>query len=124
MEFLEREGMVLVATFDCPITGCLYSDAFNEGRITTNDTPLYAFRERGARSAVTGQACQVRQGDTQAVVLRLHGRGPSAEMSRAEVDYHHGGYLGFGTDGRSAAVQLMDGDDTRLHVGQDYGHVS
>ena len=116
MGFLERDGMVLAATYRCPITGCLYSDAFREERITAYNTPLYAFRERGARSAVTGQAYQVRQGDTQAVVLRLHDRAPSAEMSQADRDYYHGGYLGFATNSRSAAVELMDGVDTRLHV--------
>ena len=102
MEFLEGEDMVHVATFGCAITGCSYSDAFNAGRITANVTPLFAFRERGARSAVTGREYRVRQGDTQAVVLRLHDRDPSAGMSGAERDHYHGGYLGFGTHGRSA----------------------
>ena len=102
MEFLEGEDMVHVATFGCAITGCSYSDAFNAGRITANVTPLFAFRERGARSAVTGREYRVRQGDTQAVVLRLHDRDPSAGMSGAERDHYHGGYLRFGTHGRSA----------------------
>ena len=117
MRGLAGEDMGHFATYHCPITGCRYSAAFKSGRIVPNDTVLWAHRERGAISAVAGRAYQVREGDTQAVVLRLHDRGPSdVGLSHVDLDYYHGGYLAFGTDGRSAAAVLMDRTDICPHV--------
>ena len=56
----------------------------------------------------------MREGDTQAVVLRLRDRDPSDDgMTNIEKARYDGAYLAYGTAGCSAAAELMD----RLDIG-------
>ena len=103
--------------FKVVVTGHQHSAPFNEDRIVPNVTVLFPIRERQAFSFAEDREFVVRRGDTEAVVLSLQNRDPPlGGMTRTEWNHNKAGYLGFETDGRYAAVDLMDRADVAPHV--------
>jgi hypothetical protein len=108
--------MTYLTTFNVQITGSHHSDMFHSGRIVEDVTLLTAFRERGF-SKVQGRPYEVREGDERAVFFCAEDQDPnSPDLSSADRRSKHGGYLGFGTDGRNAVVDLMDDADIGPHI--------
>ena len=108
--------MAHYVAFDCVITGCDFSAPFTGGRIVPNETILFPFREQ-SRSTLARRSFRVRQGDDDAVVLKLEDRDPSfAHMSRREREDNHGGYLGYGTGALDAIIDLMDSHEISPYI--------
>ena len=102
------DDMVYLTTFNVQITGSQHSDTFLSGRIVEDVTLLTAFREMGF-SNIQGRPYEVREGDECAVVLCADDQDLNdPDLSCTDRRSKHGGYLGFGTDGRNAVVDLMD----------------
>ena len=107
------DDMAYLTTFNVQMTGSHHSDMFLSGRILEDVTLLTAFRERGF-SIIQGSPYEVREGVECAVVLCTEDQDPNEpNLSSTNRRSKHGGYLGFGTDGRNAVVDLMDD----VHIG-------
>ena len=109
-------NMVYHVSFGCIITGCNFSAPFLSGDIVPNETVLYPFRER-SRSTLARRSFRVRQGDDDAVVLKLQDRHPSfSHSSRREREDNHGGYLGYDTGARDALIEMMEHHDVCPYI--------
>ena len=110
------DNMSYLTTFNVQITGSQHSDMFLGGKIVADVTLFTAFRERRF-SNVQGRPYEVREGDKLAVVLCARGQDPNnPDLSSVDRRSVHGGYLGFGTDGRNAVVDLMDDSDIGPYI--------